>query len=70
MTATFPTGLVVNIINAEKADELVKLGFHCTIQKMNDDKIVYQFVASPKLMTELSGQFERTDFFLSKTMFL
>lgn len=49
---------------------MVKLGFHCTIQKMNDDKTVYQFVASPKLMTELSGQFEKTDFFLSKTMFL
>ena len=69
MTTTSPTGVVVNVINAEKADQLVKLGFHCTIQKMND-KFVYQFVASPKLMTELSGQFERTDFFLSKTMFL
>lgn len=70
MTTTSPTGVVVNVINAERADQLVKLGFHCTIQKINGDKFVYQFVASPKLMTELSGQFERTDFFLSKTMFL
>ena len=60
--------IVINIINGEKADEVIKLGFHCSKQKLNDKDFVYQFVSSPELMKILSSRFENTDFFIGKTM--
>lgn len=70
MKETVPAGAAINVINAERADELIKLGFHCSEQKSGDGTIFYQFVATPKLMKILSGQFEKTDFFISKNLFL
>lgn len=62
--------IVINVINTEKADELIKLGFHCSKQKLNDKDFVYQFMSSPELMNMLSSRFEKTDFFIGKTMYM
>lgn len=62
--------IVINVISEEKADELIKLGFHCSKQKLNDKDYVYQFMSSPELMKMLSSRFEKTDFFIGNTMFL
>ena len=63
--------IVINVISTEKADELIKLGFHCcSKQKLNDKDFVYQFMSSPELMSMLSSRFEKTDFFIGKTMYM
>ena len=61
-------GIVINVLNKEKADELIKLGFHCHEQKINDEQMVYQFLSSPELMNILASQFEELDFFMSKNL--
>lgn len=63
-------GIVINVLNKEKADELIKLGFHCTEHRLNDNQSAYSFFASPNLMKLLSSQFERTDFFVGNSLFL
>lgn len=65
-----PPGMVINVISEERADELRTLGFNCSEQKNGDGSAIYQFIATPELLKVLSGQFEKTDFFISKTMCL
>lgn len=58
----------INIFDKSKADELMKLGFHCTVQRVGDDKRVYVFVNSPKLMEIVTGKFSNKDFYFGKTL--
>jgi hypothetical protein len=58
---------IINIVDKEVADKLIKSGFHCFECKSND-KTVYQFVSTPELMNMLIGRFEKTDFFISKNL--
>lgn len=61
------TNPIINIIDKEVADKLIKSGFHCSECKSND-KTVYQFVSSTELMNTLIGRFEKADFFIGKNL--
>ena len=60
----------VNILDKEKADILSAKGFKYTAQRINDSQSVYVFYASDELMKELHGQFDKQDYFISKTICL
>ena len=61
------TNPIINIIDKEGADKLIKSGFRCSECKSND-KTVYQFVSSAELMNTLIGRFEKADFFIGKNL--
>lgn len=61
---------VINVINKEKADELIKLGFHCTAHKGNKEQQIYSFIASPKLIKILNSDFDKTEFFIDNIVCL
>lgn len=58
---------IINIIEKDKADELMSLGYKYSTAKV-DDKTIYQFVESPELLSYLNGKFSKQDFFISKYM--
>ena len=57
---------IINIIDKPKADELLALGFKYKEKKVQD-KIVYEFIGTPELITILNGKFSSRDFFMSRT---
>lgn len=58
----------INVFNKEKAEELMKLGFHFTVQRVSDDKQVYVFINSSQLMKIVTEKFSERDFYLGKTL--
>ncbi len=61
-------GFTVNILDKDKADELMKLGFHCVPQRVSDDKQVYVFINTPELTKILTTKFSGKDFYIGKTL--
>lgn len=61
-------GATINILNKDKAEELRKLGFHYVEQRVNDNKLVYVFINSPKLSEVLNTKFSGKDFYIGKTL--
>lgn len=59
--------MTVNILDKEKADKLIKYGFHYNIQKNNGEDI-YVFIKSPSLMKVLATEFSKNDFYFGKTL--
>lgn len=60
---------IINIIEKPKADELLALGFKYKEKKVQD-KIVYEFIGTPELISCLSGKFSKQDYFMSRTFSL
>ena len=60
--------MTINILDKEKADELRKLGFSFTTQRVSDDKQVYVFINSPQLIKIISSKFSDKDFYFGKTL--
>ena len=58
---------LIKILNPDKADELTKLGFKYTKEKIKD-KTCYVFVETKDLMKQLNTSFSKNDFFIDKTM--
>lgn len=58
---------LVKILNTDKANKLVALGFKYTKEKI-EDKTCYVFVQTDGLMKQLNSSFSKNDFFIDKTM--
>jgi len=58
---------LVKILNSDKANELVKLGFKYTKEKI-EDKTCYVFIQTNDLIKQLNASFSKNDFFIDKTM--
>lgn len=56
------------ILDKAKADELLAYGFRYTEKKSSDNKIMYQFIDTPKLRKVLSRNFSVKDFCVTKTI--
>lgn len=61
-------GASVNVLDKAKADELIKLGFHCVSQRVSDDKQICVFMNSPRLMKILTEKFSDNEFYIGKTV--
>lgn len=61
-------GSTVNILDKDKAEELMKLGFHYVPQRVSDDKQVYVFINTPELTKILATKFSGKDFYIGKTL--
>lgn len=59
--------MTVNILDKEKADKLIKYGFHYNVQKNNGEDI-YVFIKSPSLMKVLATEISESDFYFGKTL--
>ena len=57
---------IINIIEKPKADELLALGFKYKEKKVQD-KIMYEFIGTPELISCLNGKFSKQDYFIKKT---
>ena len=60
--------MTVNFFDKEKADELMKLGFHYITQRAGDGKEVYVFTNSPQLNKIIASKFSKNDFYFGKTL--
>lgn len=58
---------LIKILNHDKAEELAKLGFKYTKEKI-EDKTCYVFVETNDLIKQLNVSFSKNDFFIDKTM--
>ena len=58
---------LIKILDSNKANELTKLGFKYTKEKI-DDKTCYVFVETNDLIKQLNTSFSKNDFFIDKTM--
>lgn len=61
-------GSTVNILDKDKAEELMKLGFHYVLQRVSDDKQIYVFINTPELTKVLMSKFSSKDFYIGKTL--
>lgn len=58
----------VNVLSKDKAEYLRKLGFNFIEQRVNDGKSVYNFIGTPDLVDILIKNFEKNDYYFSKTL--
>lgn len=58
----------INFFDKEKAEELMKLGFHYVPQRVSDDKQVYVFINTPELMKIVTSKFTNNDFYVGRTL--
>lgn len=61
-------GGTINFINKEQADTLLSLGFMYTEQKINSEQVVYSFIDTPKLREIINSKYDKTDFYINKTV--
>ena len=55
------------IIDKNKADELIALGFKCRERKIKNDT-VYVFTQTPELMGHIGSKFDNGSFFINKNL--
>lgn len=58
---------LIKVLNQEKAQELINLGFKYIIESIND-LTVYAFFISEELQEYLNSNFEIKDFFYENTL--
>ncbi len=61
-------GSTINILDKAKANELKRLGFNYTTQRISDNKFVYVFINSPELAEILSTGFAANNYFVGRTL--
>lgn len=58
---------LIKILNQDKAQELIDLGFKYTTESVNG-KTVYAFFSSKEIMQYIQSNFSKTDFHLSNKL--
>ena len=58
---------LIKVLNQEKAQELINLGFKYTIETVNGDT-VHSFFMSEELRQYINGHFSKQDFLLSNKL--
>lgn len=58
---------LIKIFKPDKAEELAKLGFRYTLDRMNN-QIVYAFFVSEKLLKYINSNFDSKDYFMNNTL--
>lgn len=58
---------LIKVINSNKADNLVKLGFSYIKEKINNQN-VYVFTESPEILKYLQSNFDKCDFMIDNTL--
>ncbi len=58
----------VNVFSKVKAEFLRKSGFPFIEQRVNDGKLVYTFIGTPDLVSVITKNFDKNDFYFSKTL--
>lgn len=58
----------INILSKEKADILLSLGFKYVKQNINAGQEIYSFIDTPEIRKLVSCQFEKKDFYITKTV--
>ena len=58
---------LINIIDKQHAEHLKSFGFKC-IEKIIDNKVVFQFIEEPGLVKELNSNFEEGSYFYTNNM--
>lgn len=58
---------LIKILNQDKAQELINLGFKYTIETMNNQK-VHSFFMSEELKNYINSNFSKQDFLLSNKL--
>lgn len=59
---------VVNVLDKDKAEFLRKSGFPFIEQRVNDGKTVYTFIGTPELVSVITKNFDKNDFYFGKTL--
>jgi hypothetical protein len=59
---------LIKILNPNKANYLINLGFIYTKEQINNQDI-YVFVNSPEILKLIQNNFEKCDFFFEKTLY-
>jgi len=58
---------LIKILDPEKAEELIAIGFKYTLESINNNT-VYAFFVCPELINYLNSNFTANDFFLENVL--
>ena len=59
---------LIKVLNQDKAQELINLGFKYITETVNGTQTIYSFFVSEELLSYVNKNFDKRDFFLSNKM--